>query len=69
MVELKLAIFLYRRLQTMMSNGARQRPLRNSKGTSPSSKLTTQEPAREIDITRETDVLVVGSGPGGFLGC
>jgi len=30
------------------------------------SKLTIQEPAREIDIIHETDVLVVGSGPGGL---
>ncbi len=30
------------------------------------SKLTIQEPAREIDVIHETDVLVVGSGPGGL---
>ncbi|MGK0271144.1 MAG: ribulose 1,5-bisphosphate synthetase/thiazole synthase [Cocleimonas sp.] len=30
------------------------------------SKITIQEPAREIDVIHETDVLVVGSGPGGL---
>ena len=30
------------------------------------SKLTIHEPAREIDVIHETDVLVVGSGPGGL---
>ena len=30
------------------------------------SKLTIHEPAREIDVIHETEVLVVGSGPGGL---
>ena len=30
------------------------------------SKLTIHEPAREIDVIHKTDVLVVGSGPGGL---
>ena len=28
--------------------------------------LTISEPARQIDVIRQTDVLVVGSGPGGL---
>ena len=29
-------------------------------------RRTVTEPARQIDVIRETDVLVVGSGPGGL---
>ena len=32
----------------------------------PNTRRTMREPARDIDIIRETDVLVVGSGPGGL---
>lgn len=34
--------------------------------SAPSARKTTSESAREIEVTREADVVVVGGGPGGI---